>query len=232
MLRIPAVTSPLLPRPYAVLDYKVTRGQCRFSVLYRVVGRQTELLLRLRKGDRVEAIGPLGKGLARDTFAGCRGIDFVAGGVGLAGVFLGMKLFAAKSKRLFYGARSAEEIVLRSWIRKRGLRTFVSTDDGSLGFRGSVVDCYRRFCEKTGFDGRAVFACGPSAMLKAIAMFCLRRGIPCYLSLEERMACGMGLCLGCMVRLRGEGGEAGPLVTSCREGPVFRATDVDLEALL
>ncbi len=209
MVEVSPTYDPMGRRAFAVAD---VRGE-EILIFYEVVGRGTALLTRMR--DRVRLLGPLGRGLFPGE--GEKHL-LVGGGVGLAGLTLYGKELREKGKEVvfIYGARSAEHLGMRSWLEEEGFHHILLTEDGSAGRRGLVTDAIAEFDSSW-----VISACGPRAMLRAVAERFPDRQV--YLSLESRMACGWGVCLGCVVR-----NAEGDYVRVCYEGPVFRAGEVAL----
>lgn len=215
---------PLLPRAFSVMAAG-ERG--RAELLAKVVGRGTALLERAPDGAPVHVLGPLGNGFPPPE----RGwLDLlVAGGVGLPPLLMQAELAArsglAASCELLYGGRRAVDIVLRERLAATGARLHLATEDGSLGHPGRITEVLTaRLAELSGqLGGRSlrVLACGPNPMLHAVGRICAERGLPAFLSLEEVMACGIGVCLGCAVPARGR-----PFRYVCKDGPVFPAEEV------
>jgi len=216
----------LLRRPFSVCGLPGTferSGAGGIQILYKVVGAGTELLATLKEGAPLHVLGPLGKGFSLPETPGVRPV-FVAGGIGsapfpaLAHALGGLGIVP----RMLYGARSGADLPLLDWFRARCAEVVVTTDDGSLGRKGFVTD---PLADLLASDPRDLFlyACGPEPMLRAVARLALARGVPCELSLEAHMACGFGVCLGCVVPTRsGETGDGG-YERVCVEGPVMRA---------
>jgi dihydroorotate dehydrogenase electron transfer subunit len=198
---------PLLRRPFSV--YRAAEG--RVEVLLRAVGVGTAQLLGLRSGDRVSILGPLGNGFHLDR--AWRSVALLSGGLGVAPFALTAAAARAAGLEVtwVHGARSAADLCTE-WD---GDRVAWATDDGSRGHPGSALDAVP---EGVG----AVLACGPNRMLAAVA----KRWPEAQVALETYMACGTGVCLGCAVPR-----AAGGYDRACREGPVYRAADVDWPAL-
>jgi dihydroorotate dehydrogenase electron transfer subunit len=232
MLRLPGTTDPLLGRPFALYDTVLDeRGQpVAVDVVYLVVGKMTGLLAQLRAGDRLEAWGPLGNGFP--DLAGRAHVALVAGGIGqtpfLAHVrqLLGQRGYGGRPARreaqrvsLFYGVRTAELAAGVEDFRAAGAEVHLASDDGSLGFRGFVTQLLERQPRPDHLVG-----CGPEPMLQALRRLAARWGVPCHLSLETPMACGLGICFSCMTRVRmGQGWDYRRV---CVDGPIFDAADL------
>ncbi len=205
---------PLLRRPFSV--YQIDGD--RLQLIFNVVGLGTKILASGASGEPLDIIGPLGNafGVAGDYDEAI----LVAGGLGIAPmpVLTAALKKAGKPVRTFLGARNGSQIVPRHLDN-----VSVATDDGSAGHRGTVVDLLRKEIG-AGLKRRAkIFACGPTPMLRALSALAADCSIPCELSLESPMACGIGICQGCPVELR-NGQKKYALV--CRDGTVFNSADV------
>ena len=180
-----------------------------------------ELIARCRKGDRLSLIGPLGNAfLVPDS---CRQLILVAGGIGVPPIrFLAQSLLeregAPQRCVVFVGGRSRDDLVCISEFDLPGFLVDVSTDDGSQGHHGLVTGSLERVLDQGSAD--MICACGPPAMLKAVAAIAEARQIPCQVSIEAMMACGMGACLGCAVQVRDDDARYRHV---CMDGPVFDA---------
>jgi len=220
----------LIRRPFSVARLvEESRGPAAFEILYKVVGRCTLTFSRLREGADLNVLGPLGRGFWRPSAdAPCRPV-MVAGGIGPAPFALLVQQLgeAAEQAELIYGGRRAGDLPLAEWFEPRCRKVTLTTEDGSRGIRGRVTTPLQSALEQAvDQDGTCVFACGPQPMLKAVAEICLARSIPCQLALEETMACGFGVCLGCVVPRRQPAGEFDRFVRVCTEGPVFDAREI------
>jgi dihydroorotate dehydrogenase electron transfer subunit len=198
---------PLLRRPFSV--YSAVDGD--LEIIYRPVGEGTALLAGLKEGDRVSLLGPLGRPFEFDP--GWKSVALVSGGLGVAPMLLAARDARDRGLQVtwVHGARTVAELS-PEWA---GDRRVTSTDDGSSGFHGSAVAAV-----PPGVG--AVLACGPNRMLAAVA----ERWPHAQVAVETYMGCGTGVCLGCAVPLR-----AGGYDRACKEGPVYRAADVDWDAL-
>jgi dihydroorotate dehydrogenase electron transfer subunit len=230
MIRLPGSTDPLLGRPFALYDTVLDeQGQpVGLDVVYLIVGKLTGRLAGLRTGDQVEVWGPLGNG-----FAELKGLDhvgLVAGGIGqtpfLAHVreLLGQRGYgdrparrAAQRVSVYYGVRTAELAAGVEDFQAAGAAVHLATDDGTMGYHGVVTQLLEHHELPQHLIG-----CGPEAMLRALAELAARREIPCHLSLETPMACGVGICFSCVTQVRTDSGWDYRRV--CIEGPVFDAT--------
>ncbi len=230
MLRLPGTTDPLLGRPFAFYDTLLDdQGQpADLDVVYLVVGKMTSHMAALRAGDAVEVWGPLGNGFPELTHL--EHVALVAGGIGqtpfLAHVreLLGRRGYGGRAPRqaarrvsLYYGVRTAELAAGVEDFRAAGAAVHLASDDGSLGFRGYVT----RLLEQ-GERPQHLIGCGPAPMLRALADLAARWQVPCHLSLETPMACGLGICFSCVARVRA--GEGWDYRRVCVDGPVFDAS--------
>ncbi|MDR1276554.1 MAG: dihydroorotate dehydrogenase electron transfer subunit [Candidatus Accumulibacter sp.] len=229
MLRVNDTTDPLLRRPFAIFDADDdASGAPVFEILYRVVGKATTILSAKKEGDVLDVLGPLGKGFDLGAPAGEHLL--VGGGVGLAPLYaLAKKLRAASSTvLLFAGGRRRDDILCAEAFASLGVECHFATEDGSIGERALVTEPLTRYLESQGAKA-AIYACGPEGMLRAVAQIAARRAIPCQVSLESRMACGVGVCLGCVVAGRRTAPQTPDFRCVCSEGPVFDANEIDWE---
>ncbi|HEY6006743.1 MAG TPA: dihydroorotate dehydrogenase electron transfer subunit [Geobacteraceae bacterium] len=226
MVKVRDAIDPLLRRPFGIFDLGVLESeypdggqQTYLEILYRVVGKGTAMMATLHHGDHLGILGPLGSGFAPGAAAEEKVL--VGGGVGLAPLyFLAKELVQSSPVRLFIGGRSKEDILCVTEFERLGVETYVATDDGTLGASGLVTEVMERHFGKRGRES-SIFACGPMPMLSAVAEIARRRGVPCQVSLEAYMACGMGACLGCVVKGRDHDEHQPDYRCVCKDGPVF-----------
>lgn len=198
----------------------------RIEIIFKVFGRGTTLLSQACKGDRIDVLGPLGV-----TFAYPQKNEtavMVAGGVGFPPLlFLATELvktgFDPKKIEFFYGGKSDGDLVERSRIKKLGVNAHWATDDGSVGSRGFVTAAVDEYLTAHGSEHVRLYGCGPEAMLKATNEIGLKHKAAGQLSLEAPMPCGIGVCLGCVVKL-----TSGEYARVCVDGPVFEIGEVQL----
>jgi dihydroorotate dehydrogenase electron transfer subunit len=196
----------------------------RFSVLLKVFGRGTARMHDMRPGDTMTVTGPLGRAFPAPSG---RTQLLVAGGVGLPPLHLQARV-AAESKagrvELLYGGRNADDLVLLDDFERWNVPMHLTTEDGSLGTRGFVTVALQARLDAARDRNEAVeiLSCGPTPMLRAVRELGLARNVPTFLCLEEEMACGFGVCLGCAVPVYGEK----PYRYCCTDGPVFDAKEV------
>lgn len=204
-----------LRRPISICGIDREAGALRF--VFQVRGQGTAELAESQPGDELEILAPLGKGFPVDK---AKRTLLIGGGIGVPPL-LACAAELGSMATACLGFRNGAAVVLEEDFRKTGAKALVATDDGSYGHHGLVTE----LAGEEGFD--VVFACGPTPMLKAAKALADKRGVPCYLSLEERMACGVGACLGCATPLlREDGGVYFGHV--CKDGPVFDSRRVQL----
>jgi dihydroorotate dehydrogenase electron transfer subunit len=229
MLRLPGTTDPLLGRPFALYDIVLDEQDqpCAVDIVYLVVGKMTGLLPKLRPGDAVEAWGPLGNGFL--DVGDVDHVALVAGGIGQtpflaqARALLGGRGYGGRPPRrnaqrvsLYYGVRTAALAAGVEDFRAAGAEVHLASDDGTLGFHGFVT----QLLEREG-PPQVLMGCGPEPMLRALAMLAERWRVPCQVSLETPMACGVGICFSCVTKIRS--GDDWDYRRVCVEGPVFDA---------
>jgi dihydroorotate dehydrogenase electron transfer subunit len=211
----------LNPRAFSVFTID---GGGRFSVLFKIYGPGTERLSSMDSGERLTVTGPLGRGFSPP---GDRRQILVAGGVGFPPLFLqaqrAVERGLAERIEFCYGGRTASDLAFSEEIERMGIRLHRSTDDGSWGHHGRVTEVLARLLgDSNESESLEVLACGPQPMLAAVRKIGLQTGVPTWLCLEENMACGFGVCLGCAVPVYG----ARPYRYCCTDGPVFNAAEV------
>ncbi len=191
------------------------------EMLYEVVGKGTAALSTMKKGQELDIIGPLGSGFTLPPADGKkREAILVGGGIGVAPLVAlaeGLKRYARTT--VIIGACKKTHVLCESDMKKAGAKVLVATEDGSMGAKGLVTGLLAKAL-KAAHDTRktAIYACGPVGMLKAVAGLAAEYGAPCQVSMEEHMACGVGVCLGCPVKMR-----TGGYKMVCKDGPVFDA---------
>lgn len=222
-------SDPLLPRPMAVYRSHASDGvETVIEVLYKATGRGTGLLAEALPGQHVRMVGPLGQGFPdpRQLPPTTQPV-LVGGGTGIASLYdLASRAAggdrAAKGVVVILGARSAEDMMGAEDFARLGVTLQVTTEDGSLGERGRVTEPLEALLA----NSCEVYSCGPTAMMRRCAEMSQQRGRRCWVSLENNMACGFGVCLGCAAPR-----QAGGFALVCTEGPVFDAESVDWEGL-
>jgi dihydroorotate dehydrogenase electron transfer subunit len=209
---------PLLPRPMAIYRAQPRDGGADVEILYKIHGRGTALLAEALAGQRVRFVGPLGTPFALPP-AGVRAV-LVGGGTGTASLLeLASRALAGGPVSVLLGARSEADLMGAIDFEAVGAELAVATEDGSRGTRGLVTVLLER--ELEAHPTARVYACGPTAMMRACSELAAARGAHCQVSLENTMACGFGVCLGCAAPL-----AAGGYALVCRRGPVFDSAEV------
>ncbi|MCR5507131.1 MAG: dihydroorotate dehydrogenase electron transfer subunit [Lachnospiraceae bacterium] len=206
----------LLPRPISICE---TWGSHSLRIVYRIAGEGTKEFSTYKAGDSIDILGPLGNGfpLKNDGPA-----ILIGGGIGIPPMLeLAKRLDCDKT--IVLGYRNAETFLDKE-LEEHG-RIVIATDDGSAGIKGNVIDAINR----TGISGSIIYACGPTPMLKGVKAYALGQGIEAYISMEERMACGVGACLGCVCEsVKTDDHSKVNNKRICKDGPVFHVSEVVL----
>lgn len=210
----------LLPRPISLCGIERASGSIR--LVYRVTSDKagTEVLSTYPAGTELFVLGPLGNGFPTDMENVC----VVGGGIGVPPLLELLKTLPGR-KTAVLGYRSADQMFLKDEFDAAAAAVWVATEDGSFGTRGTVIDALRA----SGETPAAILSCGPRPMLRALKAYAKELGIPLWVSMEERMACGVGACLGCVAESTEV--DAHSMVKNkrvCKDGPVFRAEEVVL----
>lgn len=225
MIKAGTMAEPLLRRPFSIMDVDPARET--FTLFLKTVGPGSRALHDLREGETAACLGPLG----RPFTAPAAGVEplMVAGGYGIAPFHMFSKELLARGvrPRLFYGGRGAGDLQIQQPFAKLGVPVALSTDDGTLGHKGRVTEPLEAYLDSPARPGPfALYACGPDAMLHAVARVAERRGLPAQVSLDPWMGCGLGTCLGCVVPIQHADDPRPKFRCACTEGPVFDAHDV------
>ena len=207
----------LLRRPISICGLDREKGLLR--IVFEVRGKGTDKLSQLNKGDFMDIIAPLGHGFTVNREY--KKVVLIGGGIGTPPMLPLAEIYGDRAT-VITGFRNSGAVILQEDFGKTGAETVLCTDDGSAGVHGFVTEPLAEILEKNGAD--MVYACGPTPMLKKVSEICSEKNIPCEISLEERMACGVGACLGCACRIKKNGEEVFAHV--CKDGPVFNAEEV------
>ena len=208
--------SRLLPRPISICEIDKKRSAIR--LVYRLAGEGTKEFSALQTDDEVKVLGPLGNGFPLE---GEHPI-VIGGGIGVPPMLELAKSLSAKAT-IVLGYRD-EQLFLKEQFEDYG-QVEIATDNGSVGVHGTVVDVL----EQKQINGDVIYACGPKPMLAAVKRYAMEHEIKCYVSMEERMACGIGACLGCVCQTKQEDAHSHVHNTRvCKDGPVFLAEEVEL----
>lgn len=210
--------SRMLPRPISICEVDKEQGCLR--LVYRIAGKGTLEFSGYQTGDTLEIVGPLGNGFPLDK--GYEKVFLIGGGIGVPPmVELSRQL--PGEKQIVVGYRNSE-LFLKEELEQNGV-VYVATEDGSVGTKGNVLDAIR----ENGLQADAMFACGPTPMLRALKAYAAEAGMDCYLSLEERMACGVGACLACVCKSMDVDGHTHVKNKRiCKDGPVFAAEEIEI----
>ncbi len=206
---------PLIPRPFSIHAIE----DDILYILYQVIGKGTKNLSRLKKGDIIEFLGPLGK-----PFPQLKDYILCAGGIGIAGFgYLLQKNKDNLPYKIFYGAKTKKDLVRLNFLKKFHIPIKISTDDGSKGYKGFITELLEKEIKK---EPKTILACGPFGMLKKIAEIAENFKVDAYLVMETFLACGIGFCRGCVIPLK-KGGYS----HLCIDGPTFLSREIDLNAI-
>jgi dihydroorotate dehydrogenase electron transfer subunit len=230
-LRINDNGFPLLRRAFSI--HKLVREKGTFDILFRVLGAGTKLLSQRKPGQELDILGPLGNSF---TFPkkSTGEVILAAGGMGLAPLFFLASEFCRNGKldpskvTFLYGVKNKDEFLYLKELKNLGLDLSLTTEDGTQGFEGMVTQLLLKQIKRHSNPKRVkVFACGPSGMLKCISGYCRKYGFDCEVSLENHMPCGLGACMGCVVKFGKK--DQFEYKRVCKEGPVFSAQEVWLD---
>ena len=213
--------SKLLPRPISICEIDTETSKLR--VVYRVTAEKTgtEQFSKMKAGDTLPIIGPLGNGFPLEAGKGKRAF-LIGGGIGVPPILELAKQLDCE-KQIIMGYRDADTF-LKEQFEENGT-VYISTEDGSVGTKGNVMDAIR----ENGLEADIIYACGPTPMLRAIKQYAEEQGIECYISLEERMACGIGACLACVCQSKEKDHHSNVNNKRiCKDGPVFLSTEVEI----
>lgn len=210
-VQVSDAVAPLLRRPISIADVTVDR----IMLIYRVIGKGTEVLAKRKAGETISLLGPLGHGFPIEELQDKK-ILLVGGGVGIAPLIHVANSLSASD--ILMGGRTKDDLF---WTNYYGAceDVFITTDDGSMGMKGFTVDALPQILADKSYD--AICTCGPEIMMKRVAEIAREHHIPCYVSLEKHMACGLGACLSCTCEAKD-----GTRKKVCTHGPVFRAEEV------
>ena len=220
MVKVDDSIDPVLRRPFSICGVE---DDGTVKVLYKVVGRGTAILSNRKAGDHLSVLGPLGKGFkipdeSSKTF-------YVAGGIGIAPLIFLYQKTRSSDITFLTGFRNSDEVIDPALTGSK-IDHLTATDDGSKGYNGRVTELLAEHLEQCNRDDISIYACGPLPMLKAVKDVSQKYGIPCQVSMETLMACGLGACQGCVVRSDITRTNTTYLHV-CKEGPVFDINEID-----
>lgn len=231
MLQVRSGNDPLLKRPFSL--HRIIPEERLIEVLYRVVGQGTWWLSQCLPGTRLNAVGPLGNGFSLPGRE-LQTVALIAGGIGIAPLHELMLQLSSSSPgpdghrlHLFYGARTAAELIRTLPYERLGIRIHCCTDDGSFGYQGFVTQLFESQTGPNRLRPSLVYSCGPLIMQYYVAKWALAEHVPSQLSLESLMACGIGACLGCALPARHPNDSSGDhYLHVCKDGPIFQAGSI------
>ena len=209
----------MLPRPISICERDKEKGALR--IVYRVAGKGTEEFSCCKAGDTLDILGPLGNGFPLERCPEGKKAFLIGGGIGSPPM---VQLSKELQGEVQVVAGYRDELFLTEELKANGT-LYLATEDGSAGTKGNVLDCIR----ENGLTADVIYACGPTPMLRAIKSYAEEHQIDCWISMEERMACGIGACLACVCKSK-EIDDHSKVHNKriCKEGPVFHAQDVEL----
>lgn len=206
--------SRLLPRPISICE--IDKGDGAIRIVYRIAGKGTYEFSSLHTGAQLEVVGPLGNGFPKKS----QKAFLIGGGIGIPPMLQLAKELDCE-KQIILGFR--DELFLLEEFKRQG-EVYIATEDGSVGTEGNVLDAIR----ENGLTADIIYACGPTPMLRALKDYAIEKDIECWISMEERMACGIGACLACVCKSTNKDGHTNVKNKRiCKEGPVFRAREVE-----
>lgn len=222
---------PLLRRPLSI--HRIDKEKGEIFILFQVVGEGTKLLAQKVIGDDLDILGPIGNGF--NIYPKSKKIMIIGGGIGVAPLLALCEesIRQGKEVRVLIGALKKELVIDEESIRSLGAKVDIATDDRSYKYKGLVTDLLERTI-KEGWLADQIFACGPKPMLKKINEIALKANIDCQVSLEERMGCGIGACLGCVCKIKTKDKKEDKVKYEykrvCVDGPIFEGSEVIWDA--
>ena len=223
-IRVSETTVPFLRRPISIYNLNKDEGTLEF--IFQIKGEGTKLLSKKEEGDLIDIIGPLGMGTFK--ISNYENIAIIGGGIGVFPLYE-LSKEAKKDGRevnIYLGFRNKDYVLLEQEFKDVSDKLIITTDDGTYGIKGFAINELEKDLENKKID--CIYACGPLPMLRAVKKIALEKDIQCQISLEERMGCGIGVCLGCAVKTARSSKENPQYFHVCKGGPVFRAKDVDI----
>lgn len=222
-IRVTDQVEPFLRRPISIHNFNKENGTLEF--IFQVKGKGTKILASKEEGQLIDIIGPLGNGTFKiDEY---QNLAIIGGGIGIFPLYELAKAAKADGKKVntYLGFRSKDFVILEEEFRDISTNLCLATDDGSYGKNGFAINFLKEDIENRKID--SIFACGPMPMLRAVKELAIEKDIPCQVSLEEKMGCGIGVCLGCAVKNAKSSSDNPEYKHVCKAGPVFDAREVD-----
>lgn len=218
-IRVNDDIEPFLRRPISI--HEINKEKDELVFIFRVQGKGTEILSRKKVGDKISVMGPLGNGYFK--LKDYKKIAIIGGGIGIFPLYELAKKAKTKGEVTTYlGFKSKEFVLLEDEFANVSDKLIITTDDGSYKENGFAINYLKDDCENEKPD--CIYACGPLPMIKSVRDFAIQNNIPAQISLEERMGCGIGICLGCAVKDKNSEG----FKHVCKDGPVFDVNDVEI----
>lgn len=223
-IRVTEGTEPFLRRPISI--YNIEKEKEILEFIFQVKGKGTEILSKKTEGDLIDIVGPLGYGTFK--YDNYQNIAVIGGGIGVFPLYELSKNAKndGKNVNIYLGFRNKDFVVLENEFKSVSDKLVITTDDGTYAEKGFAIDFLKQDVEMGKID--CIYACGPLPMLKAVRNYAIEKNIPCQISLEEKMACGMGVCLGCAVKTAKSSQDNPEYWHVCKAGPVFEAKEVEI----
>ncbi len=223
-IRVTSQTEPFLRRPISI--YNLDRENGILEFIFQVKGKGTEILAEREVGSQIDIVGPIGFGTFQ--YEKYKNIAIIGGGIGVFPLYELAKCAKEANKKVttYLGFRNKDFVVLEKEFQKVSNQLILTTDDGSYARQGFAIHYLEKDIEAGKVD--CIYACGPLPMLRAVQKLTIEKNIPCQISLEEKMACGVGVCLGCAVKTAKSSKNAPEYWHVCKAGPVFNAKDVEI----
>ena len=223
-IRVNDDIEPFLRRPISIYNMDKENGILEF--IFQEKGKGTKILSARRVDELIDIVGPLGYGTFK--YSSFENLAIIGGGIGVFPLYELAKCAKSDNKNVntYLGFRNKDLVVLEDEFKKVSNNLTITTDDGSYAQKGFAIDFLKKDIEDGKID--SIYACGPLPMLRAVRALALEKNIPCQISLEEKMACGLGVCLGCAVKTAASPKEAPEYWHVCKAGPVFQAKDVEI----
>lgn len=223
-IRVTEGTEPFLRRPISIYNLDKENGILEF--IFQVKGKGTEILSKKQEGDNIDIIGPLGYGTFK--LNNYKKIAVIGGGIGIFPLYELSKQAISNDINVstYLGFRNKDLVMLEKEFNDVSDNLVITTDDGSYANSGFAIDYLIKDMENEKFE--CIYACGPLPMLKAIQKYANENKINCQISLEEKMACGLGVCLGCAVKTSASPKDAPEYWHVCKGGPVFNSKDIEI----
>ena len=221
-IRVTDQVEPFLRRPISI--YNINKEEETIEFIFQVKGKGTKLLSKKQEGEMIDILGPLGKGVFKlEQYSK---IAIIGGGIGIFPLYELAKQakHSGKNVSTYLGFRNKEMVMLENEFKEVSDNLIITTDDGSYSEKGFAID----YLEKDLKNIDSIFACGPLPMLRAVRKLAIDNNIPCQISLEEKMGCGIGVCVGCAVKTANSTNESPEYLGVCKVGPVFDAKLVEI----